>query len=88
MLESKLPAFVKKYAGALRELFGTSYDELRKKGSLYEFHSQPLTSIHLQSHLDYEIEPNSDLQIYIHFFCHCFIHINDCLHKFYEPFYC
>ena len=68
VLESKLPAFVKKYAGPqLRELFGTSYDELRKKGSLYEFHSQPLTSIHLQSHLDYEIEPNSDLK-YIYIF--------------------
>ncbi len=81
VLQSKLPEFVKKYAGPqLRELFGTSYEELRKRGSLYEFHAQPLTSIHLNSHLDYEIEPNSDIKyIYIFSVIALFILIIACI---------
>lgn len=67
-LAAKLPAFVEKYAGPqLRELFQTSYEELRKSGSRYEFHMQPLTDIHLTSHLDYELEPNSDIK-YVYIF--------------------
>jgi putative ABC transport system permease protein len=67
-LEAKLPDFVKKYAGPqMRELFGASYDDLRKTGTRYEFQMQPLTSIHLNSHLDYELEPNSDIK-YIYIF--------------------
>lgn len=68
LLEAKLPAFAEKYAGPqLKQLFGVSYDELRNTGNLYEFHTQSLTSIHLNSHLDYEIEPNSDMR-YIYIF--------------------
>ncbi len=67
-LTAKLPAFVEKYAGPqLRELFQTSYEEILKSGSRYEFHMQPLTDIHLTSHLDYELEPNSDIK-YIYIF--------------------
>ncbi len=67
-LQAKLPAFAKKYAGPqLRDLFGTSYEELEKSGNKYEFEIQPLTSIHLNSHLDYELEPNSDIK-YIYIF--------------------
>lgn len=68
VLESKLPDFARKYAGPqLKELFGASFDELRNSGNLYEFHTQSLSSIHLNSHLDYELEPNSDVR-YIYIF--------------------
>jgi putative ABC transport system permease protein len=43
-VENKLKAIVQKYEGATR----------------YAFHTQPLTAIHLHSHLQSEIEPNSD----------------------------
>ena len=67
-LAAKLPAFVEKYAGPqLRDLFQTSYEEIKKSGSRYEFHMQPLTDIHLTSHLDYELEPNSDIK-YVYIF--------------------
>ena len=67
-LEAKLPDFARKYAGPqLRELFGASYDDLLKSGNIYEFRMQPLTDIHLNSHLDYELEPNSDIK-YIYIF--------------------
>ncbi len=67
-LEAKLPGFVEKYAGPqLRELFGASYEDIQKSGNKYEFHTQALTDIHLNSHLDYELEPNSDVK-YIYIF--------------------
>ncbi len=67
-LAAKLPEFARKYAGPqLKELFGASYEDLQKSGNAYEFHMQPLTSIHLHSHLDYELEPNSDIK-YIYIF--------------------
>ncbi|RPI73268.1 MAG: FtsX-like permease family protein, partial [Ignavibacteriales bacterium] len=67
-LQKKLPAFAKKYAGPqLQEMLGITYDEARDKGYVYEFIMQPLTDIHLHSHLDYEIEPNSDIR-YVYIF--------------------
>jgi putative ABC transport system permease protein len=67
-LEAKLPGFAEKYAGPqLKELFGASWEELRKSDNIYEFHMQPLTDIHLNSHLDYELEPNSDIK-YVYIF--------------------
>ena len=38
-----------------------------KRGYAYEFLLQPLLDIHLNSHLDYEIEPNSDIK-YVYIF--------------------
>ena len=67
-LEAKLPEFVTKYAGPqLREIFGVTFEQLKRTGNNYEFHLQPLTDIHLNSHLDYELEPNSDIK-YIYIF--------------------
>lgn len=53
-LAERLPAFVKKFFP----------DNIREKTSL---HLQALTDIHLYSHLDYEIEPNSSIT-YVYIF--------------------
>ncbi len=53
-LESQFPAFVRRYFPESR----------RDRVKLY---LQPLTSIHLNSQLDYEMRPNSD-EIYVHIF--------------------
>ncbi|HSP88829.1 MAG TPA: ABC transporter permease [Ignavibacteriaceae bacterium] len=67
-LQKKLPEFAKKYAGPqIQQLLGITYDEALGKGYVYEFLMQPLLDIHLHSHLDYEIEPNSDIR-YVYIF--------------------
>jgi putative ABC transport system permease protein len=67
-LQKKLPEFAKKYAGPqLQQLLGITYDEAANRGYVYEFNMQPLLDIHLNSHLDYEIEPNSDVR-YVYIF--------------------
>ena len=53
-LEEKFPSFIEKYSVA----DNVQYSYL---------HLQPLTDIHLRSHLDREIEPNGDIR-YIHIF--------------------
>ena len=67
-LEAKLPQFLRKFAGPhFQESNGMSFDEMEKSGGKYEYLLQPLTSIHLHSHLDRELEPNSDIK-YIYIF--------------------
>jgi putative ABC transport system permease protein len=57
-LEKKFPDFAMKYIGGnFKDFFG---DKLDQVPSMYKFHLQPLTKIHLHSHLDSEIEPNSN----------------------------
>jgi putative ABC transport system permease protein len=41
----------------LKQLFGTDWESLQFKGMHYRYRFQPLTDIHLYSHLDEEIEP-------------------------------
>ena len=53
-LEAKLPAFVDKY------LFEGHYAERSKDGNKWELYLQPLTDIHLHSHLSGEFEPNGN----------------------------
>ncbi len=58
-LEAKLPETVTKYVGPQVEQFlGVSWQKLVDDGSAYRFFLQPLTDIHLSSHLDYEMEAN------------------------------
>ncbi len=80
-LQKKLQQFVVKYAGPdLLRLLGTSYKDFRRAGNDYEFELQPLTSIHLHSHLDYELEPNSDIKyVYIFSIIAFFILIIACI---------
>lgn len=54
MLEAQFPAFVDQYFPEI----------IKDKATLY---LQPLTDIHLHSHLDFEIEPNSDIA-YVYIF--------------------
>ncbi|MCH7522096.1 MAG: ABC transporter permease, partial [Candidatus Marinimicrobia bacterium] len=58
-LEAKLPETVTKYVGPQIEQFlGVSWQKLVEDGTAYRFFLQPLTDIHLTSHLDAEIEVN------------------------------
>ena len=67
-LQAKLPALVKKYAGPqIYKGLGIAFDKWEKRGNAFEFFLQPLTSIHLNSHLSDELEANSDIK-YIYIF--------------------
>jgi len=49
-VEAKLPAFVERHVG-----------QVLAPGTVFELHLQPLTDIHLRSHLRNELKPNGDL---------------------------
>jgi len=44
----------------IAEMFGVSWEQMRGQGNEYYHFLQPLTSIHLNSHLEHELEPNGD----------------------------
>ncbi len=56
-LEAKLPAFVEKYVG----------EQYNGESSSLTFRLQPVTDIHLHSHLERELTPNSDIR-YVYLF--------------------
>ncbi|MBN2012948.1 ABC transporter permease [candidate division KSB1 bacterium] len=56
-LEQKLPAMVKQYIG----------DDFAKAGVAVEYFLQPMTDIHLHSHLRHEMSENSDI-LYVYVF--------------------
>ncbi len=67
-LDKKIYDVSKSHIGPqLQKIIGVTYDQLLKGGSKYKYVLQPLADIHLKSHLDHEIEPNSDI-IYIYIF--------------------
>lgn len=58
-VQAKLPAVVEKYAaGEVERNFGVSYSEYLKAGNGYFYFLQSLRSIHLDSHLEAEHQPN------------------------------
>ena len=58
-VEAKLPAVVEKYAaGEVERNFGVSYPDYVKAGNGYFYFLQSLPSIHLDSHLEAELQPN------------------------------
>jgi putative ABC transport system permease protein len=66
--QKKLNDDIEKYVGPQLKTFGGfSSQEFKAKGNKLEFVLQPLTSIHLNSHLEHELEPNSDIS-YIYIF--------------------
>ncbi len=79
--QQKLNQDILKYIGPqIEKVTGVSLDQLRKKGLKYGFILQPLTSIHLYSHLDYEIEPNGDASnVYIFMVIAVFILLIACI---------
>ena len=80
-LESKIGDFTKKRVSQrIFEIFGVTYDQMLQAGNKYEFVFQPLSDLHLSSHLDYEIEPNSDIKyVYIFSMIALFILILACI---------
>ncbi|UCH10928.1 MAG: ABC transporter permease, partial [Fidelibacterota bacterium] len=80
-LEAKFPDMVKKYAGPqLEQITGVSWDQFIAGGSNYQFFLQPLTDIHLHSHLEREIEVNGNITyIYIFSVIAAFILIIACI---------
>jgi putative ABC transport system permease protein len=68
VLEAKFPAMVSKYCGPeFRQFTGNGFEELKQSGTKWEYFLQPLTSIHLNSHLVMEMEPNGDIK-YVYIF--------------------
>ena len=65
--ERKLNEEFTRYAGPqVKALIGISLEQFLASGNRYGYLLQPLTSIHLHSHLDYEFEANSDIaDVYI-----------------------
>jgi putative ABC transport system permease protein len=67
-LEAKLPQAVEKYMGPqLLQAMGMNLAQFRQNGNDLGLFLQPLTSIHLHSHLKGELGTNSDIQ-YIYIF--------------------
>ncbi|MFC2084071.1 ABC transporter permease [Bacteroidota bacterium] len=68
VLEEKLFKVVKeKIDPFLRGVLGISADEFLEGGGDFRYYFQPLTDIHLHSHLDFELEPNGDIA-YVYIF--------------------
>ncbi len=67
-IKNKMEDVVVKYvAPQVKLALGVSLEQLKQSGAIYHYTLQPLTDIHLYSHLDNEIEPNSDIQ-YVYIF--------------------
>lgn len=67
-LEAKLPAMVDRFLGPeVKQFLGVSMADFRKAGNQLDFFLQPLTSLHLHSHLKGELEPNGDIR-YVYIF--------------------
>ncbi|MEO6637817.1 MAG: ABC transporter permease, partial [Ginsengibacter sp.] len=66
-LEKKLPAMVEKYMGPqIAQSMGLSLQQFRTKGNQLGFQLQPLTSIHLHSKSNYELDvPGDAMYVYI-----------------------
>jgi len=63
IFESRIPAAIRSYLNPqLEKNFGTNYEELRAKGNYWEYKLQPLTSIHLQSNFERELEPGENIE--------------------------
>jgi putative ABC transport system permease protein len=66
--EAKLEELVKKYVGPQIQLAaGITLEQFYESGGKWGYFIQPLTDIHLRSHLEFEIEPNGDIA-YVYIF--------------------
>ena len=62
-IETKFPELIRKYAaGNIAKNFAMPFEEFNKVGNGYRYYLQPLSKIHLISHLDNELKPNGSLQ--------------------------
>ena len=64
----KLDELVKKYVGPqIQAAAGVTLEQFFESGGAYSFFMQPVTDIHLRSHLEFEVEPNGDIT-YVYIF--------------------
>ena len=62
-LEAKLSEYVDRIVGPqIQEVFGMSMAQFTASGGRYRYYTQPMTDIHLKSHLNYEMGVNSDMR--------------------------
>ncbi|GAB3809193.1 ABC transporter permease [Spirosoma humi] len=67
-LKANMPELISKYMGPeIQSLLGISLADFHRKGDRFGYQFQPITDIHLRSHLENEIEPNGDIH-YIYIF--------------------
>ena len=67
-MEAKFPAMIAKYMGPqIQQEMGLSLEQFRTKGNSLGFKLQPLTSIHLHSNTNNEIEPGGNAS-YVYIF--------------------
>ncbi|UCD37158.1 MAG: ABC transporter permease [Fidelibacterota bacterium] len=80
-LEAKFPDMVRKYVGPqIEQALGVTWEQMGEEGSNYELFLQPLTDIHLRSHLEREIEVNGNITyVYIFSLIAAFILIIACI---------
>jgi putative ABC transport system permease protein len=65
-VEAKIPGLLRHHAaGQIQSRMGVSYDDYIAAGNGYEFFLQPLTSIHLHSHLNNELDTNGNINYVI-----------------------
>lgn len=65
-VEAKIPDLLRQHAaGQIQARMGVSYDDYIAAGNGYEFFLQPLTSIHLHSHLNNELDTNGNINYVI-----------------------
>ena len=68
IFEAKLVELVKKYVGPqIQAAAGISLEQFFESGGAWSYFIQPVTDIHLRSHLEFEIEPNGDIS-YVYIF--------------------
>ncbi len=68
MVEAKLPALFKKYAGPqIKMAMGVDIDQFIEAGNKFHYNLQSMPGIHLNSNMEYEIAPNSNIA-YIYIF--------------------
>ncbi len=81
LVEEKLKETGHRYAAPeLEEFMNTTYEEFEKQGNYFYYELQPLTSIHLHSNTDFELEPNSQMSyIYIFSIISLFILLVACI---------
>ena len=64
VLESKLANLFETYGGPqILDSYGISHAEFEKAGSYYKYFLQPVSDIHLHSHLEDEVKPASDVRL-------------------------
>lgn len=68
MVEAKLPVLFKKYAGPqIKMAMGVDIDQFIEAGNKFHYNLQAMPGIHLNSNMEYEIAPNSNIA-YVYIF--------------------